>query len=54
MPDDSIPGFFGKTNLIGFIHLASSSHIVGVSPWARKGHSGTMERQSDASIQSFS
>ena len=37
-------GFFGKTTRIGFIPLVSSSDIVGVSPWIRRGHTGTMER----------
>ncbi|MGD0044985.1 MAG: hypothetical protein ABSE84_32070, partial [Isosphaeraceae bacterium] len=40
---DSLHGFFGKITRIGFMPPASSTDIVGVSPWVRKGHSGTME-----------
>ena len=51
---DSLHEFFGTITRIGFMLPASSSDIVGVSPCVRKGHSGTMERRSDASIESIS
>ena len=44
--------FFGETAQIGFTPPAVSSDRLGMSPKMRKGYSGTLERQSDASIVS--
>src|SRR5271165_6614096 len=51
---DPLHESFGKITQIGFIPPTSSTDNVVVSPWVREGHSGTMERRSDASIESIS